>query len=93
MPVASGSQQAGPVTLGLRPDDLRVSHEDGQFEGQVSILEPLGSETLVYVSIGNQELIARASGRTPPKLGATVKLSAEPENMHLFDTLSGNALR
>ncbi len=90
VPVASGSQQAGPVTLGLRPDDLRVSHEDGQFEGQVSILEPLGSETLVY---GNQELIARASGRTPPKLGATVKLSAEPENMHLFDTLSGNALR
>ena len=87
VPVASGSQQAGPVTLGLRPD------EDGQFEGQVSILEPLGSETLVYVSIGNQELIARASGRTPPKLGATVKLSAEPENMHLFDTLSGNALR
>nr|WP_306269110.1 sn-glycerol-3-phosphate ABC transporter ATP-binding protein UgpC [Pararhizobium sp. IMCC3301] len=93
VPVAAGSQQAGPVTLGLRPDDLRVSEEDGQFEGQVSILEPLGSETLVYVSIGKQELIARASGRTPPKLGATVKLSAEPDNMHLFDTLTGNALR
>ncbi|MEP0518785.1 MAG: sn-glycerol-3-phosphate ABC transporter ATP-binding protein UgpC [Hyphomicrobiales bacterium] len=81
-----------PVTLGLRPDDLMVTPEKGLFEGKVNVLEPLGTETLVYVTVGDQELIAKASGRTPPPLGAIVNLSVDPENMHLFDASTGQAL-
>jgi len=93
IPINTSSTHRGPVTLGLRPDDLLVSNQDGQFEGQVNVLEPLGSETLVYVSVGGKELIAKASGRTPPELGSTIKLNAAPENMHLFDNATGEALR
>lgn len=81
-----------PVTLGLRPDDLLVTEGKGLFEGKVNVLEPLGTETLVYVSVGGQELIAKASGRTPPPLGASVNLSVDPDNMHLFDASTGQAL-
>ncbi|MFK8036099.1 MAG: ABC transporter ATP-binding protein [Hyphomicrobiales bacterium] len=80
------------VTLGLRPDDLLVTNEKGLFEGKVNVLEPLGTETLVYVSVGGQELIAKASGRTPPELGASVNLSVDPDNMHMFDKSTGLAL-
>lgn len=80
------------VTLGLRPDDLLVSEEKGLFEGKVNVLEPLGTETLVYVTVGGQELIAKASGRTPPELGSSVNLSVDPDNMHMFDKSTGLAL-
>jgi len=78
-----------PVVLGVRPDDLEVSNETSALAGQVTVLEPLGSETLVYVLVNGVEIIAKASGRTPPAIGETVNLSADPENMHLFDSSNG----
>lgn len=81
------------LTLGIRPDDLTVTAGPGLFSGTVSVLEPLGTETLVYVDIGRgHEVIAKADGRSPPALGATVNLTAEAANMHLFNT-NGEALR
>ena len=79
------------MTVGIRPDDLQVSPGPGVFTGTVSVLEPLGTQTLVYVDIGGREVIAQASGRTPPHLGAHVSLAADLENMHLFDS-SGKAI-
>ena len=80
------------LTVGIRPDDLVVSDAQGLFEGVVNVLEPLGSETLVYVDIGGREVIAKADGRMPPQLGARVQLAADLANMHLFDQ-SGKAIR
>ena len=78
-----------PVVLGIRSDDLVVGGEEPLFGGEVSMLEPLGSETLVYVSVNEHEVIATASGRTPPAIGESVMLGAPRENMHLFDASSG----
>jgi multiple sugar transport system ATP-binding protein len=99
---AAGSEIALPVkaaegaavTLGIRPDALRVltSGDAGLFRGTVSVLEPLGAETLAYVDIGGQEVIASADGRHPPPLGAEVVLAADPADMHLFAP-DGRALR
>jgi len=77
--------EGSALTVGIRPDDLLVSATPGLFSGTINVLEPLGTETLVYVDIGGREVIAKASGRTPPKLGARVDLVAELANMHLFD--------
>lgn len=93
IPIDAAHEHNGQITLGIRPDDLLVTDRKGQFSGQVSVLEPLGSETLVYVSVGSKELIAKASGRTPPELGSSINLIAAPENMHLFDSTTGEALR
>ena len=81
------------VVLGIRPDDLHVGDKVPVFEGTVTVLEPLGSETLVYVSVDQHELIAKASGRTPPAVGDKVTLSASHKNMHLFDGANGVAIR
>ena len=77
------------VVLGIRSDDLTVGGEAPLFSGVVSMLEPLGSETLVYVTVNGNELIAKASGRTPPGIGDTVMLGAPRENMHLFEAATG----
>ena len=80
------------VILGVRSDDLLVDGDDPLFHGEVSMLEPLGSETLVYVTVKGKEVIAKASGRTPPAVGERVVLGAPRENMHLFDASTGQRL-
>ncbi|MBW6507308.1 MAG: sn-glycerol-3-phosphate ABC transporter ATP-binding protein UgpC [Rhodobacteraceae bacterium] len=80
------------VTVGIRPDDLRVSAEPALFEGVVNVLEPLGAETLAHIDIGGRDVIARADGRAPPPVGARVYLAADTANMHFFAP-SGEALR
>lgn len=88
----TGLAQNAALTVGIRPDDLRVCDGAASFEGRVLLLEPLGAETLVYVDIGAQEVVARADGRSPPRVGAQVHLSVAAENLHLFDA-DGKAIR
>ena len=82
------------VILGLRPEDLRWAR-GGADEGhvtlraQVEVVEPLGSETLVTVAIGEQRLIARFPPRTGISPGENVDLAFDPAHVHLFDPGSG----
>ena len=82
------------VILGLRPEDLRWAR-GGADEGhvtlraQVEVVEPLGSETLVTVAIGEQQLIARFPPRTGISPGENVGLAFDPAHVHLFDPGSG----
>ena len=81
------------IMLGVRPDDLHPGATHPLIDGQVTVREPLGPETLIYVGTPAGEFIAKADGRTPPDVGATIQLSAERENLHLFDAETGEALR
>jgi multiple sugar transport system ATP-binding protein len=80
------------VILGVRPDDLIPDAGTPLIEGAVVVQEPLGPETLIYVDFDGAEITAKASGRTPPAIGQTVRLGADPENMHIFDADSGKVL-
>ena len=80
------------VILGIRPEDLHPDEGVPLIEGQVGVREPLGHETLIYVGTPTGEVIAKADGRSPPDGGATVKLGALPDNLHVFDANSGEAL-
>ncbi|MHA1553265.1 MAG: TOBE domain-containing protein [Alphaproteobacteria bacterium] len=88
----NGVAEGQPVLLGIRPDDLVVDDTNPLIEGSVLVQEPLGAETLIYVTVGGTEVVAKASGREPPPVGSTVRLGASPESMHVFDIDSGEAL-
>ena len=82
------------VILGLRPEDLgwaRGGAGEGQvaLRAQVEVVEPLGSETLVTVAVGEQRLIARFPPRTGISPGENVDLAFDPAHVHLFDPDSG----
>jgi len=88
-PLAAGRN----IVLGVRPDDLTTDAGTPVCEGKIAVQEPLGAETLIYVSVGSDtDVIAKASGRTPPPVGSTVRLCADPENIHIFDAETGVAL-
>jgi len=80
------------VTLGIRPEDLQAGLALPVVEGAVTLREPLGHETLIYVATEAGEIIAKADGRTPPEVGETVRLGARPGTLHLFEATTGEAL-
>lgn len=92
LPWAGNTINGNDVLLGIRPDDLVLESNNPIIEGKVSVREPLGPETLIYVDTAHGEIIAKADGRTPPEIGETVLLGAAKENMHLFDLATGVAL-
>ena len=80
------------ITLGVRPEDLSADAPELFLEGRVTVREPLGHETLIYVTTTAGEFIAKADGRNPPDVGATVRLGALQENLHIFDAETGRTL-
>ncbi|WP_424830190.1 ABC transporter ATP-binding protein [Ruegeria sp.] len=90
--MARSNAQSSQALLGVRPDDLSLVDSGAILEGKVTVREPLGSETLIYVDTGSQEVVAKADGLNPPGVGAVVKLGAPPEALHLFDSKTGEVL-
>ena len=84
--------QGHPVILGVRPDDLHPSGENPFLEGTVTVREPLGPDTLIYVDTPSGEVIAKADGQHPPEIGETVQLSARRDRLHVFDAETGRSL-
>lgn len=91
-PVKSSAKAEQSVVLGVRPDDLTPVDDNPLIEGVVTVLEPLGPETLIYVDTAYGEIIAKADGRNPPGVGSTVRLGAAAQNLHVFDAETGVAL-
>ncbi|MFW5654717.1 MAG: ABC transporter ATP-binding protein [Roseicyclus sp.] len=83
-----------PITVGVRPEDLHstATEHEAALSGTVTVAEPLGAETLVYVDIGGTEIVATADGRNPPKAGDRIGLALSSSSLHLFDQASGDAL-
>ncbi|MDP5308748.1 ABC transporter ATP-binding protein [Paracoccus spongiarum] len=74
------------VNVGVRPEDMRETDGEAIFEGTVDLTEALGEVTLLY--FGTREevvpVIAKLPGIHPGLNGKTVRLTADPEALHLF---------
>jgi multiple sugar transport system ATP-binding protein len=81
-----GDLMEGPLTLGVRPEDIAVSLEesDGMFPATVFVSEPLGNEVIVNVHVGQALIKVRALPSLRPVRGQTVYLKADPGRLHLF---------
>jgi multiple sugar transport system ATP-binding protein len=88
---ASAGQREGPVVLGVRPHDLALDRTvDGAPRGVVSLVEPLGSEQLVYVAVaGGRDLVAAVGAEAAPRVDEQVSLHVAPNAVHLFDAETG----
>lgn len=92
IPLARTTLSGQKLLLGVRPDDLVLHPETSFISGTVSVREPLGSETLIYVTSAYGEVVARVSGKDAPVVGDEVRLGAPPEALHVFDADTGAAL-
>ena len=73
---------AGPVTLGLRPEMLRLDEGPLQLSAQVTAVDFLGSVQRIRVEVAGQALaLDRFNDRTaPPAVGAQVMIGFHPSD-------------
>lgn len=69
--------------LGVRPEDVQPQ-SDGPFVGQITLIEPLGVETLLYIKSGAQTLVSTVPGMTRLQLRDEVRFNIARERLHFF---------
>ena len=73
--------------LGVRPEDVQPQTE-GDFQGQVTLIEPLGVETILHIKSGKQILLSTISGMPHWKIGEQIRFNIVREHLHFFDRSS-----
>lgn len=88
-------ERDGPVTLGVRPEDLLLEGSDvpGTVNATVTLIEPMGADTLLFCLIGKAEEV---SVRVPRHIrvadGDKLYLKPRDGSVHLFDPDTGQRL-
>lgn len=74
------------TTIGVRPEHITVAEGEGIWEGKIGVVEHLGSESFLHVTLNDGNgLTVKASGDTPLKYGDTVKLTVNDDKVFFFD--------
>jgi multiple sugar transport system ATP-binding protein len=85
-------ESRGEITLGVRPEALEINSGDSGLSGRVSLVELLGSRSLVFVECGGREVRVAVQGETALREGETVRLGLPPERAFYFGQDGRNLL-
>jgi ABC-type sugar transport system ATPase subunit len=77
----------GAITVGLRPENWKVSREGG-WPATLERLERSGADSFLHLKAGATMIVARVDGRSRPKTGETLLVSPELEHAHFFDAVT-----
>jgi multiple sugar transport system ATP-binding protein len=103
--VSECARHAGePLVFGIRPEHVSVaivrSASAAIVPAQLILVEPLGSDTLGRIRLGDSSSAAaqdEITGRFPPdadlRAGKALSVALDMERFHLFDPASGLAIR
>jgi multiple sugar transport system ATP-binding protein len=75
--------------MGVRPEDVQPG-DNGDFSGEVALIEPLGVETILHIRAEEQTLLSTVSGMTPWKIGDSIRFNIVHEHLHYFDESNQN---
>ena len=75
-------------SVGIRPEHLTLTAAGaGLIDGQVELVESLGSETLIYLIVGGgHQIVVKQTERSALRPGERVGLTADTAAMHAFDS-------
>ena len=86
------------VTLGIRPEDIRVSGT-GPTRGpaaeatlRLEYVESLGNEMFVYARGGKHPIVARVAPGPLPEPGQPIRFAFEIGRLHFFDSATGDRI-
>jgi sn-glycerol 3-phosphate transport system ATP-binding protein len=73
--------------LGIRPEDIEISKEG--IKCNINDLDYQGSDVVLSLQLGNQEIFARIDSKKVEELDNHVYINWDNNNLHLFDFESG----
>ena len=79
------------VVMGIRPEHIHDeelylnNYPQYKFTATVDTVEPLGSETNLFLVIGGKQFTARVDPTSTAKMGDKIDVTFEADRVHLFD--------
>lgn len=94
LPTPFGAGRDGPVTFGIRPEDIAIGGPRAPLQARVLTVAPLGAETIVALELPgvSQELLVRGARDVALRSGESVRLACDADAATLFDAVSGRSL-
>ena len=86
LPAVASLKAGQEILIGIRPENL-LPAADG-LAGEITVIEPTGSETHVVVRSDGQDFVSVLRERPEYQPGQSIKLSAAAEDLHVFDAES-----
>lgn len=84
------------LVLGVRPEHIfagsAISSTENIIATTVDVIEPMGSDIILYLSKGKHNLIARMDPKFTPKLGEEFKIGIDLNKIHIFDKKTEKAV-
>ena len=79
------------VTCGIRPEFMTENpdqqfHEGSSINAVVEVVEPMGSETYLYLDLGGKSVTARIKTDHEPEVGKPHIIDVNTNNIHFFDS-------
>ena len=74
--------------IGVRPDDILIS-DQGEYSSSANLVEYLGSDMIIYSSVGGQEFSCKLSSKINLRAGDNFKFDISPSVLHIFDNTTG----
>lgn len=80
-----------PVTLGVRPEDLydklyyKGTKDDNVMKVTVEVVEPLGSETLLYTTTGKHQITCKIDANDKAEVNQDIEIIVDMAKIHLFN--------
>ncbi|MBP7142213.1 MAG: sn-glycerol-3-phosphate ABC transporter ATP-binding protein UgpC [Opitutaceae bacterium] len=88
-----------PVAFGIRPENIHVlpgnadCPQSSTADVRVDVSEPMGSETLLYLSTAATSFVARVHPTDRHQPGQVISVSFDTAKAHLFDDATGCVIR
>ncbi len=86
------------VTVGIRPEHIYVPERAPRdvplhgLEGVVDFYEPLGSDTIIHVKVGEKLILVKVPGSIKVGLGSKIKVLLDLSQLHVFEKESTKAV-
>ena len=91
-----GGRAARPCVLGIRPEHIAFGEAAKAMpftaEPTVEIVDPMGSDTLVWTKLGGQILSLRVEADKTLRNGEAIRIGFDPARASLFDAQTDNRL-
>ena len=89
------TNRIGPAVLGIRPEHIAFGDaaKSAPFSQQVEVelVEPMGSDTLVWTKLGSQNLSFRVEAEKSLTVGDKVLIGFDPARASIFDVHGGQS--
>jgi multiple sugar transport system ATP-binding protein len=95
---AALGDREGEAILGIRPEDIydkvyaTNASPDNTLTATVEVVEPMGSESYIYLTTGKTPFVARFDTHDQVEVNTDIELVFDMSKAHVFDPSSGETL-